>query len=74
MRLSSFASQLNAKHVKILDNVTRNGYHMIGFFPDEDCVELLDIIFISKQKWAELEKLSEEDLLSQMLKMRILHT
>lgn len=70
MRVAGYAKQLDAKHVKLLDNVTRDGYHKIGFFLDEDCVELLDIIFISKQKWAELEKLSEDDLLSLLLKMR----
>ena len=74
MRVAGYARQIGAEHIRLLNNVTSNGYHMIGFFIDENEVELLDFMFISMQKWAELEKLSEKDLIPELLKAKVLNT
>ncbi len=74
MRVAGYARQIGAERIRLIDNVTSNGYHMIGFFIDENEVELLDVMFISKQKWAELEKLSEKDLISELLKAKVMDT
>lgn len=71
MRVAGYAKRIDANFIKLGDNVTKNGYHMIGFFATETDEEAMDTMCITKEKWAELDKLEDDKLATALLKMSV---
>lgn len=71
MRISGYAKQIDANYLKLSDDVTKNGYHVIGFFAEEDDEEPMQTMCITKQRWEELDGLKPAQLATELLKTQI---